>query len=70
MTHTDLIKTVDGLGAEDRIFLTAYLQHLARVDDPVHRAQLGQRNRRIESGRKITLEQAQRLHDALESEGL
>ena len=67
---TELKQTIDTLGPEERVFVAAYLQHLARVEDPQHQAKLGERMRRMDAGRKITLDQAQRLHEALEAEGL
>ena len=70
MTTADLKKAVDAMTTEERLFVLAYLQHLSRVDDPLRQAQLGERMRRMDSGRKVTLDQAQRLHEALESEGL
>lgn len=70
MSVAELKQTVDSLSTEERLFLSAYLHHLSRAGDPAHKAELGKRLRRIEEGKKITLEQAQRLHESLESEGL
>jgi len=56
--------------SEERVFVLAYLRHLERVDDPVRQSQLGERMRRMDAGHKVTLEQAERLHQALEAEGL
>jgi hypothetical protein len=70
MTTAKLKQTVDNLTLAQRAFVAAYLQHLARVDDPQHQAKLGQRMRRMDAGRKVSLEQAQRLHEALAAEGL
>jgi len=70
MKVAKLKRTIDELTLEERVFVIAYLQHLARVDDPAHKARLGERLRRMEQGRKITLAQAQRLHEALEAEGV
>ena len=70
MSVAELKQTVDTLSTEERLFLSAYLHHLARAGDPAHKAQLGERLRRMEAGKKVTLEQAQRLHESLESAGL
>lgn len=70
MTVAKLKRTVDAMKPEERAFVGAYLQHLARVDDPVHKTRLGERMRRMDAGRKVSLEQAKRLHQALEKEGL
>lgn len=70
MTVAKLKQTVDAMKPAERAFVAAYLQHLSRVDDPQHKARLGQRMRRMDSGRKVSLEQAKRLHQALEAERL
>lgn len=55
---------------EERFVAAAYLQHLAQENDPAYQAMLSARLRRIESGRKVTLDQAKRIHETLEAEGL
>lgn len=55
---------------EERFFAAAYLQHVSQTRDPAYQAMLGQRLRRMEAGRKVSLEQAWRVHQALEAEGL
>lgn len=70
MSVADLKKTSDTLTLEERVFASADQQHLARVGEPQHQAKFGERMRRMEAGRKIALEQARRLHRALEAEGL
>ena len=70
MNATELRKTIDALSADERFFVAAYLRHLSRVDDPAYRAQLGDRMRRMNAGKRFTLEQALKIHAAMESEGV
>ncbi|HEY1172219.1 MAG TPA: hypothetical protein VGH19_12670 [Verrucomicrobiae bacterium] len=70
MSTKELIRTANELNSEERVFLAAYLKHLARVDDPAYRTQLTQLNEEIDSGKRFTLQQVKRLHKALEKEGL
>jgi hypothetical protein len=65
-----LKQTVDVMTPAERAFVGAYLQHLARADDPTHKAKLGMRMRRMDGGRKVSLEQARHLHRALKAEKL
>ncbi len=70
MSHQELKATVDSLSQEDRIWLAAYLMHLERRDSEANKADLSARNRRIDEGKFVTLEQVKKLHAALEAEGL
>jgi hypothetical protein len=62
--------SIDRMTDEERFFAAAYLQHRAQANDPAYQALLSERLNRMDAGRKVTLEQAQRIHDALEAEGL
>ncbi len=55
---------------EERFFAAAYLQHRAQERDPVYQAILQERMKRMDAGHKVTLEQVERIHQALEAEGL
>ena len=70
MSVTELKKTVENLTAEERVFLAAYLKHLSRVDDPAYQAELTRLNEEISTGKKFTLPQVLRMHEALRVEGL
>jgi len=70
MNTADLKKAVDGMTVEERFFIAAYLRHLSLRDDPIYQSTLGDRMRRMDAGKKFTLDQATKLHEALESEGL
>jgi hypothetical protein len=51
---------------EKRFQAAAYLQHCAQQRDPAYQAMLAERMKRMDSSRKITLEQARRTHNILE----
>ena len=55
---------------EERFFAAAYLQHRSQEHDPAYQALLSERMKRMDAGQKVTLEQVQRIHQALEAEGL
>ena len=64
------MRTADTLTPDDRLVLAAYLKHLGRKDDPAYQAELTRLNQEIDAGRKFTLDQVQRMHEALKAEGL
>jgi hypothetical protein len=70
MSSVELIETAKALTANQRIFLAAYLKHLGRKSDPASQAQLGRLNWEIDDGKKISFEQAKRLHQELKAQGL
>ncbi len=70
MSLTEAKRMVDDMSLEERLFLAAYLHHRLRADNPANRAILEERMREVDAGNKVTLEQAWRLHKALENEGL
>lgn len=70
MSTAELKQTAESLNAAERIFLAAYLKHLSRVDDPAYQAQLTRLNDEIEGGKKLTLDQAQHLHETRKAQGL
>ena len=70
MSIGELKAVIDNLTQEDRLFVSAYLKHLACVDDPAHRDKLGARMRRMDAGKKVSLQTVQQLHRRLEKAGL
>ena len=62
--------SIDRMTEEERFFAAAYLQHRAQERDPAYQALLSGRMNRMEAGQKVTLEQVQRIHQALEAQGL
>ena len=64
------METANSLTVDQRVFLAAYLKHLGRKNDPAYQAELGRLNREIDEGKKISFEQAKRLHQELKAQGL
>jgi hypothetical protein len=67
---TEIKASIDRMTDEERFFAAAYLQHRAQANDPAYQALLSERMKRMDAGQKVGLDQAQRIHEALESEGL
>jgi len=67
---TEIKASIDRMTEEERFFAAAYLQHRAQADDPAYRTLLSERMKRMDDGQKVSLDKAQRIHEALESEGL
>ena len=70
MTTAEIKANIDKLTDEERFFAAAYLQHRAQENDPAYQTMLSERMNRMDAGKKVTLEQVQRIHQTLESEGL
>lgn len=70
MSVVELKKMVDQTTPEERMFLQAYLDHLARRDDPANAQDLTRRMKEMDAGKKVTLAQAKKLHQALLKQGL
>ena len=70
MSITEIKASIDRMTDEERFFAAAYLQHRAQSGDPAYQALLAERMKRMDAGQKVISEQAQRIHEALEAEGL
>jgi hypothetical protein len=70
MSLTEIRNTIDRMTEEERFFAAAYLKHLAEVNDPVRQSMLGERMRRMEEGKKFSIDQIQRIHETLTTERL
>jgi hypothetical protein len=70
MSRNELKAVVDRSSVEDRLFLSAYLQHLATRDDPKFQAELTNAHREINRGKRVNLGQLKRLHRTLASASL
>ena len=66
MSNQQLMEVVDRSTEEERIFLRAYLDHVAEANDPAYRAEIA---RRIDHGTYYTLEEVEAMHRKLEAEG-
>jgi hypothetical protein len=70
MTMAEIKSGIEQSTFEERAYLAAFLKHLARKDDPAYQSELTRLNDEIDSGRKISLAQAIRLHETLKVQGL
>lgn len=70
MSRTELKAIVDRSSAEERLFLSAYLHHLAARDNPAFQEELSHAHREIEQGQKVGLRQLKQLHRTLVKTGL
>ena len=70
MSHTELIEIVDRTTPEDRLFLSAYLEHLACAADPEHGRVRWYPGQIEVSGNEVSLEDARKLHETLAARGL
>ena len=69
MTFEEVKQGAAELSEEDRLRLSAFLKHLARVDTDENKAELSRLNRQIDEGNYVTLEQLREISAALEAEG-
>ena len=70
MSIAEIKDSIDRMTDEERFFAAAYLQHRAQASDPTYQSLLSERMKRMDAGHKVTLHQAQHIHEALEAEGL
>ncbi|MBN8421493.1 MAG: hypothetical protein J0L73_21440 [Verrucomicrobia bacterium] len=70
MTVTQVKQQIDAMSDEDRFLAAAYLEHLSNEKDGGYRMNLAERMQRMDAGKKVSLEQLERLHLALEREGM
>ena len=70
MSHAELIDLVNRSSQEDRLFLRAYIEHLARSADAENGRDLDRRLEAMRAGDEVTLAEARKLHEALLAQGL
>lgn len=70
MSRAELMEIVDQSAPEDRLFLHAYIEHLARTGNPENGLELDRRLEAMRAGQEVSLEEARKLHDALSEQGL
>ena len=70
MSRAELIEMVDRTSPEDRLFLHAYIEHLARATDPEEGRELDRRLESMRAGAEVSLDEARKLHEALAARGL
>lgn len=69
MTFEEVKRNAAELSQEDRLRLSFFLKHLARVDTDENKAELSRLNRQIDDGNYVTLEQLREMNAVLEAEG-
>lgn len=70
MSHAELIEIVNRSSPEDRIFLGAYINYLARTSGPKSGQELDGRLEAMRAGEEVSLEEARKLHETLAAQGL
>ncbi len=70
MSLTEIKQTISAMNEEERFLAAAYLRVLERENDLEWRRAMAERCDRVAQGHKSTLDQALKMHAALESEGL
>jgi len=70
MSHAELSAIVDRSSPEERVFLRAYVEHLAQAADPESGRDLDRRLEAMRAGQEISLDDARRLHEELAAKGL
>ncbi len=70
MSLAEVKQTIGAMNEEERFLAAAYLRVLERENDLEWRRSMAARCDRIAQGQKSTLDQAHKMHVALESEGL
>ncbi len=69
MSVPELKSQIERWDAEERGFAAAYLRHLSRKGTLANQIELASAMKEFEEGRSFTLEQVERLHEALRAEG-
>jgi hypothetical protein len=64
------MEIVDRTSPEERLFLGAYLEHLARAADPENGRELDRRLESMRAGQEVSLAEVRKLHEALAARGL
>ena len=57
MSTADIKTSIERMTEDERFFAAAYLQDLARMNDPAHQFLLAERMNRMDAGQKISFEQ-------------
>jgi uncharacterized protein YllA (UPF0747 family) len=70
MSLAEIKQTIGAMTEEERFLAAAFSRVLARENDPDYRRSMAERCDRMAAGRKSSLDQAMKMHAALESEGL
>jgi hypothetical protein len=69
MSVAEVKASLAEMTVEERLDVAALIAHLNRADDPEYRAELDRRLAAMDSGRKTTASELERLHEDLGSQG-
>lgn len=69
MSFTEIKNSIVECSTEQRLELAALISHLNRSQDAEYAAELDERMARMDSGRKVSADNLQRLHAELNSKG-
>ncbi len=70
MSTADIKRTLEELTPDERFFAASYLTVLMHRDDLEYGTLLAERMDRMDAGQKVSLDEALRAHNDLESKGL
>lgn len=69
MSLAEVKTSVAAMSIEERLDVAALIAHLNRAEDPEYRAELDRRMADMDSGRKTTASELERLHEDLSRKG-
>lgn len=69
MSFTEIKNSIAECSTEQRLELAALISHLNRSQDAENAAELDERMARMDSGRKVSADDLQKLHTELNSKG-
>ena len=69
MSLAEVKTSVAAMSLDERLDVAAFIAHLNRAEDPEYRAELDRRMADLDSGRKTTASELERLHEDLSRQG-
>jgi hypothetical protein len=69
MSLAEVKTSVAAMGVDERLDVAAFIAHLNRAEDPDYRDELDRRMAAMDSGRKTTASEFERLHEDLSRTG-
>jgi hypothetical protein len=69
MSLAEVKTSVAAMSIDERLDVAAFIAHLNRAEDPEYRAELDRRMADMDSGRKTTASELERLHEDLSRKG-
>ena len=69
MSLAEVKTSVAAMSIDERLDVAAFIAHLNRAEDPEYRAELDRRMADMDSGRKTSADELERLHEDLSRKG-